>query len=88
MLSKNRKEELKNAVIAAKETEEYMIEQEQALGKGSIDQSWHILLTYLSTENMVKHSENLNKWTRVIAITTIALIFFTIAQIVLIILLR
>ncbi len=95
MLSKNRKEELKNAVIEAKETEEYMVEQEQELGKGSIDQSWHILLTYLSTENLVKHSENLfkssenlNKWTKVIAITTIALIFFTIAQIVLIILLR
>ncbi len=79
-LSEKRKEELKNAVIEAKDTEEYLIKQEQALGRGSIDQSWHILLTYLSTEDLVKHSENmfkssknLNRWTIVIAISTILL---------------
>jgi len=92
-LSEKRKEELKNAVIEAKDTEEYLVRQEQALGRGSIDQSWHILLTYLSTEDLTKHSEDLvklskklNTWTKVIAFTTIGLILFTIAQIVLAIL--
>ena len=40
------------------------------------------------SENMAKQSEKLNCWTKVIAFTTIALILFAIAQIVLVILLR
>ncbi len=73
MLSEKRKEELKNAVIEAKETEEYLIEQEQALARGSIDQSWHILLTYLSSENLVKHSKRLTWLTIWLAITASAM---------------
>ncbi|MFC2022172.1 hypothetical protein ACFLTR_03060 [Chloroflexota bacterium] len=82
MLSEKRKEELRNAVIEAKDTEEYLIKQEQALGRGSIDQSWHILLTYLSTEDLVKHSKSLTRWTRVIAIFTIVLGLSTIWAII------
>ncbi len=40
------------------------------------------------SENLVKHSKILNTWTKVIAFTSIALILFTIAQIVLVVLLR
>jgi len=41
-----------------------------------------LVLTYKKTANLVKHSENLIKWTKVIAGTSVALIVFAIAQII------
>ena len=82
MLSDKRKQELKNAVIEGKETEEYLVAQEQALGRGSIDQSWHILLTYLSTEDLAKHSKTLSIWTKIIGVSTILLFISAVLQLV------
>ena len=80
MLSESRKEQLTNAITEARETIEFL---EDKQGTPLLDLSWHILLTYMSSENLVKHSKRLTCWTIVIAITTLALIFSTIAQIIL-----
>ena len=80
-LSEKQKEALKKAATDALEEIEFL---EKVGGTRVLNTDWYIFLAYLSSENLVKHSKSLTRWTIVIAVTTLALIFSTIAQIVLV----
>ncbi len=79
-LSEKRKEELKKAATNALDEINFL---DKEGGTRVVNTAWYIFLAYLSSENLVKHSKSLTRWTIVIAITTLALILFTITQIVL-----
>ncbi len=80
-LSEKRKEELKKAATDAVDEVNFL---NTIAGSRVMNTDWYIFLAYLSSENLVKHSKSLTRWTIVIAVTTLALIFSTIAQIVLV----
>ncbi len=89
MLSEERKEELKKAAEEAEELVRY-------LGKlPELNTHWYIFLLYLSSQDLVKHSENLvkgtktlNRWTKAITFIGGAMIIAVIAQIFVMINLR
>lgn len=80
-LIEKQKKEAEKWVTKDKEVAEHIMQ------KFDLSMDFDSILTYLSTLSLDKHSKRLTCWTKIIAFTSIALIIFAIAQIILVIVL-
>ena len=81
-LSKKREKEIDNVLLEGGDILEYI--QRKKVPNG-LNIWGNVFLGYLSSAILIQHSNTLNRWTKVIVGTSVALIVFAIAQIILLI---